>query len=245
MSLSNQDANQLRTRLERNSNLSVTSKTNLNSFIEKKKNAFDRSTFMQQYNAKMRNLRNRDASLGINSKRKRSRDNLKSAMENNTGTVSGGSVNPNKNGRMSPRGVLSGASSASNTSNNGNSASTNENLMAIARQVGQQAAEKNLERTAKRVKTQPQPSLVTAPQAAAANAKKKANAAKAAAAIQTVKNANAAKAAAPANSARVSATTLGSPNQSLNNNASSPLIIKPANKRNSKVRIGCRCSFNW
>ena len=127
MSLSNQDANQLRTRLERNSNLSVTSKTNLNSFIEKKKNAFDRSTFMQQYNAKMRNLRNRDAGLGINSKRKRSRGNLNSAMENSTGSVSGGSVNPGKRGRNSPRGPLSAVSGASSISNNENVSSGSMN----------------------------------------------------------------------------------------------------------------------
>jgi hypothetical protein len=74
-----------------------------------------------------------------------------------------------------------------------------------------------------------------------ANARAKANAnarAKANANAKAKANANAAKAAAPANSARVSATTLGSPNQSLNNNASSPLIIKPANKRNSKETAG-------
>jgi hypothetical protein len=187
MSLSNQDAKQLRTRLERNNNLSPKSKTNLNAFINNKKNAFDRSTFMQQYNAKMRNLRNRDASLGINSKRKRSRGNLNSAMENSNGSVSGGSVNPGKRGRNSPRGPLSAVSGASNTSNEENNASTNENsienLMAIARQVGQRAAENNLKRNAKRRKSnsqpQPPPPLVTAATAAANNARRKAANAKA------------------------------------------------------------------
>ena len=209
MSLSNQDAKQLRTRLERNSNLSPKSKTNLNAFINNKKNAFDRSTFMQQYNAKMRNLRNRDASLGINSKRKRSRGNLNSAMENSNGSVSGGSVNPGKRGRNSPRGPLSAVSGASNTSNEENNASTNENsienLMAIARQVGQRAAENNLERTAKRRKSnsqpQPPPPLVTAATAAARAAKAAANRAKANAAARAAANkakANANKAAANA-----------------------------------------------
>jgi len=47
-----------------------------------------------------------------------------------------------------------------------------------------------------------------------------------------------AKAATPANSARVSATTLGTPNQSLNNNASSLSIIKPVNRQNSKETAG-------
>jgi len=209
MSLSNRDIENLRTRLERNSNLSPKSKTNLNAFINNKKNAFDRSTFMQQYNAKMRNLRNRDASLGINSKRKRSRGNLNSAMENSNGSVSGGSVNPGKRGRNSPRGPLSAVSGASNTSNEENNASTNENsienLMAIARQVGQRAAENNLKRNAKRQKSnsqpQPPPPLVTAATAAARAAKAAANRAKANANARAAANkakANANKAAANA-----------------------------------------------
>ena len=134
---------------------------NLNAFINSKKNAFDRSTFMRQYNAKMRNLRTMDSGSG---KRKRSPDNLNSAMEINNGNVSGGSVNPNKNGRMSPRGPLSGVSGASNTSNNENNASTkNENLFAIARQVGRQLAEEKP--VVKKQKTATQPPLVTAAQA--------------------------------------------------------------------------------
>ena len=297
MSLSNQDANQLRTRLNRNTNLSIKSKTNLNTFINNKKNAFDRSTFMQQYNAKMRNLRNRDASLGINSKRKRSRGNLNSAMENSNGSVSGGSVNPGK----------SGASNTSMNNGYGGFSSNNENGNGYG---GFSNNENNLERNAKRRKNNSQAQAATnkaaannARRKAVANAKKKAilarqqvivktnanakaraaaNKAKAnvkaraaanakaraaanakarAAANKAKANANAkaaanakaraaanakaraaanakARAATPANSARVSATTLGTPNQSLNNNASSPSIIKPANKRNSKDNPG-------
>ena len=178
MSLSNQDIESLKKRLNNNRNLTPRSKTNLNAFINNKKNAFNRSTFIQQYNAKMRNLRSRDASIG---KRKRSPSNLNSAMENSSGSVSGGSVNPGKRGRNSPRGPLSAVSGASNTSNNENNASTNENLMAIARQVGQRASENILERNAKRRKNNSQPPLITAAQAAsrAANAKAAANKVKA------------------------------------------------------------------
>ena len=128
MSLSNQDIENLRKRLNNNQNLSIPSKANLNAFINNKKSAFDRSAFMQLYNARMRNLRSKEPSLG---KRKRSSGNLNSAMENNTRTVSGGSVNPNKNGRMSPRGVLSGVSGASNTSNNENNISSGPNTKKV------------------------------------------------------------------------------------------------------------------
>ena len=100
MSLSNKDIENLKKKLNNNINLSSKSKTNLNAFINNKKNAFDRTAFMQAYNVKMTNLRSNDTS-----KRKRSPGNLNSAMENNTGNVSGGSVNPNKNGRMSPSGT--------------------------------------------------------------------------------------------------------------------------------------------
>lgn len=161
MSISNRDIESLRERLNNNRSLSPRSKVNLNAFINSKKNAFDRSTFMRQYNAKMRNLRTMDSGSG---KRKRSPDNLNSAMEINNGNVSGGSVNPNKNGRRSPRGPLSGVSGASNTSNNENNASTkNENLFAIARQVGRQLAEEKP--VVKKQKTATQPPLVTAAQA--------------------------------------------------------------------------------
>jgi len=210
MSLSNQDANQLRTRLERNSNLSIKSKTNLNSFIEKKKNAFDRSTFMQQYNARMRNLRNRDASLGINSKRKRSRGNLNSAMENSNGYASNGSVNPGKRGRSSPRGPLSAVSGASNTSNNenvsmnrsnndngyGGFSSNNENGNGYG---GFSNNENNLERNTKRRKNNSQAQAATnkaaannARRKAVANAKKKAILARQQVNVKTNANAKAA-----------------------------------------------------
>ena len=102
MSLSNKDIENLKKKLNNNINLSSKSKTNLNAFINNKKNAFDRTAFMQAYNVKMTNLRSKESSLG---KRKRPSGNLNSAMENNTGNVSGGSVNPNKNGRMSPSGT--------------------------------------------------------------------------------------------------------------------------------------------
>ena len=102
MSLSNKDIENLKKKLNNNKNLSSKSKTNLNAFINNKKNAFDRTAFMQAYNVKMTNLRSKESSLG---KRKRPSGNLNSAMENNTGNVSGGSVNPNKNGRMSPSGT--------------------------------------------------------------------------------------------------------------------------------------------
>jgi hypothetical protein len=214
MSLSNQDANRLRRRLNTNQTLSIKSKTILNTFINNKKNAFDRSTFMQQYNAKMRNLRSKGPSLG---KRKMSPGNLNSAMEINNGNVSSGSVNPNKRGRNSPRGPLSAVSGASNTSNNENNASTNENLMAIARQVGQRAAENNLERKAKRRKnnSQPQPPLVTAATAAARAAKAAANRAKAnanarAAANRAKANANA---RAAANRAKANANAKAAANK--------------------------------
>ena len=299
MSLSNQDANKLKALLNNNRNLSPKSKTNLNAFINNKKNAFDRSTFMQQYNAKMRNLRSRDSSSG---KRKRSSGNLNSAMEINNGNVSGGSVNPNKRSRMSPRGVLSAVSGASNTSNNENNASTNENLMAIATQVGRNAVEKNNTKqiplmttamgaqratananakvktpraqrpwtrevvkriankaAANKVNANVRAKVVANKVNANARAKVVANKAKANAATQAANNAKAkaaaqaannakakaaaankakAKAATPANSARVSATTLGTPNQSLNNNASSLSIIKPVNRQNSKETAG-------
>ena len=145
MSLSNRDIENLKTRLNRNSNLSPSSKTNLNRFIENTKNAFDRTA----YNTRMRNLKIRDASLG----------NLNSAMENSNGSVSRGSVNPRKRGLNSPTGVLSAVSGASSISNNENTAST----------------KKNLERTAKRQKnnSQPRPPPVTVAQAA--GSKQKAN----------------------------------------------------------------------
>ena len=124
MSLSNQDIENLKKRLNNNQTLSIPSKNKLNAFINNTKNAFDRTA----YNTRMKNLRSRDSTLGKSPiVRKRSPNNLNSAMEINNGTVSGGSVNPNKNGRRSPRGPLSGISGASNTSNNGNNVSSSPN----------------------------------------------------------------------------------------------------------------------
>jgi len=296
MSLSNQDANKLKALLNNNRNLSIKSKTNLNTFINNTKNAFDRTV----YNARMRILRNRDASLGINRKRKRSSGNLNSAMEINNGNVSGGSVNPNKRSRMSPRGVLSAVSGASNTSNNENNASTNENLMAIATQVGRNAAEKNntkqipLMTTAmgaqratananakvktpraqrpwtrevvKRIANKAAANKVNANARAKvvankvnanarakvvankvnanarakvvankvnANARAKVVANKVNANARAAANANA-RAATPANSVRNSITNIGNGGNSINNNASSPVII--AANRNGKTK---------
>jgi len=106
-------------KLNDNTTLSIKSKTNLNAFINNRKNTIGRAEFMQLYNARTKNLRNGDKGT-----RKRSRNNLNSAMEINNGNVSGESVNPTKNGRMSPRGPLSGISGASNTSNNRNNVSS-------------------------------------------------------------------------------------------------------------------------
>ena len=349
MSLSKNDIDNLKTRLSKNKNLSVTSKTNLNRFIENTKNAFDRTA----YNTRMRNLRTRDASLGINSR---------------NGSVYRGSVNPGKRGRNSPRGPLSAVSGTSNTSNNQNNASTNgyggfsnnennsrakrrksnppfvtvataaaraakananaraaannarrkavanaKKKAIIAQQQGKAAANNARRKAVANARAAANKAAENAKKAAAnkaaenakkaaankaaenakkaaannarrkavANAKKKAiiarqqvsvkvsnnttNKAKAnanaraaankARAAANKANANAraaankaraaankananARAATPANSARVSATTLGTPNQSLNNNASFSSIIKPAKKRNSKEKAG-------
>jgi hypothetical protein len=297
MSLSNQDIESLKKKLNNNKNLSPRSKTNLNAFINSKKNAFDSSTFMRQYNAKMRNLRSRDASIG---NREMSSNNLNSAMEINRGNVSGRSVNP-KRGRNSPRGPLSGVSGVSNTSNNENNVSSKKARFmtaamgaqrAIANANAKAAANKAKAEANERREVQPRMNLKEKKRAAAikananakakananakaranANAKAKANAnakarananakAKANANAKARANANAkakanananakarananakarakANANTKANSARVSATTLGTPNQSLNNNGNSDPIIKPANRRNSKEKEG-------
>ena len=159
MSLSNQDANQLRARLNRIRNLSPQSKTSLKNFISKK-NAFDRATFMQQYNAKLRSFRARDASFNLNS-----------AMENSTGSVSSsGSVNPGKRGRNSPRGPLSAASGASYTSNEENVSSRpmNNGYRGFSNSNSNSNKEHNRERTTK--KRRNNSPIVTAVQAAANNA---------------------------------------------------------------------------
>jgi hypothetical protein len=165
-------------------------------------------------------------------------------MENSNGSVSGGSVNPGKRGRNSPRGPLSAVSGASNTSNNENNASTKENsienLMAIARQVGQRAAENNLERTAKRRKSnsqpQPPPPLVTAATAAARAAKAAANRAKAnanarAAANRAKANANA---RAAANRAKANANARAAANKAAAN--AKAAANKAAANANAKAR---------
>jgi len=300
MSLSNQEANQLRVQLNRNRTLSPTSKTSLNNFINKK-NAFDRATFMQQFNAKLRNLRGRDASF----KRKRVRgNNLNSAMENNTGSVSNGSVNLGKRGRNSPRGVLSAASAASaasgvsSTSNEESTGNSGPRPMSSNGYGGFSSNnENNRERNAKRRKNNSRSQIpLTVAQAAsraanAANAKAAANkaaankaaankaaankaaankavarnrvplvnlkakrkaaaaAAQAANAATARANANAkaaankarananaarAKAATPVNSVRNSVTNIGNGGGSIENNASSPVII--AANRNGKTK---------
>ena len=150
MSLSKNDIDNLKTRLSKNKNLSVTSKTNLNRFIENTKNAFDRTA----YNTRMRNLRTRDASLGINSR---------------NGSVYRGSVNPGKRGRNSPRGPLSAVSGTSNTSNNQNNASTNG-------YGGFSNNENNSRAKRRKSNSQPQPPFVTVATAAARAAKANANA---------------------------------------------------------------------
>ena len=249
MSISNRDIESLRKRLNNNRNLSPRSKTNLNAFINNKKNAFDRSTFMQQYNAKMRNLRSRDASIG---KRKRSSSNLNSAMENNSGNVSGGSVNPNKRSRNSPRGPLSGVSGTSNTSNNENNVSSkkarfNIPLMtaamgaqrAIANANAKAAANKAKAEANERREVQPRMNLKEKKRAAAikanANAKAAANKAKANANAKAKAKARSnANAATPANSVRNSVTNIGNGGGSIENNASSPVII--AANRNGKTK---------
>ena len=293
MSLSNQEANQLRAQLNRNRNLSPTSKTSLNNFINKK-NAYDRAAFMQQFNAKLRNLRGRDASF----KRKRVRgNNLNSAMENNTGSVSNGSVNLGKRGRNSPRGVLSAASAASSASYTSKEESTGNSGPRPMNNNGyggfnsnnnngyggfSSNNENNRERNAKRRKNNSRSQIpLTAAQAfqraanaanakaaankAAANkavarnrvplvnlkAKRKAAAAAAQAANAATARANAnakaaankarananaarAKAATPVNSVRNSVTNIGNGGGSIENNASSPVII--AANRNGKTK---------
>ena len=174
MSLTDQQVNGLKSRLELNQNLTPTSKETLDDFINKKRNVLSSSAFMQQYNTKMRNLRIRDASLG---KRKRLRGNLNSAMENNTESVSNGSVNPGKRGRNSPRGPLSAVSGVSNTSNEGENVSSRPRPMNNNGYGGFSNSnnENNLERNAKRRKNNSQLPLVTAAMGAARAAKAAAN----------------------------------------------------------------------
>ena len=122
MSLSNRDIENLKARLTNNRNLLPTYKQNLNTFINNKKSVFDRSTFMQQYNAKMKNYKNKTRNFLQKERTGGGRPNGRnnSAMQVNRNTESIGSVNK-PGGVMSPRGPLSGALSnaLSGASNNG------------------------------------------------------------------------------------------------------------------------------
>ena len=241
MSLSNQDIENLKKRLNNNQTLSIPSKNKLNAFINNTKNAFDRTA----YNTRMKNLRSKEPSLG---KRKRSPDNLNSAMENNTGTVSGGSVNPNKNGRRSPRGPLSGISGASNTSNNGNNVSSSpnkkkarSNIPLITAALGAQRAIANANAKAR----------------ANANAKAIANAnakIKAAAATQAAKNANANTARARANAnaqarananARARANAMEMATPTINNNKNIEDVINLLLSKDQLIQIAKNLKISY
>jgi hypothetical protein len=230
MSLSNQDIENLKKRLNNNQTLSIPSKNKLNAFINNTKNAFDRTA----YNTRMKNLRSKEPSLG---KRKRSPDNLNSAMENNTGTVSGGSVNPNKNGRRSPRGPLSGISGASNTSNNGNNVSSSpnkkkarSNIPLITAALGAQRAIANANAKAR----------------ANANAKARANAnakARANANAKAIANANA-KARANANAkARANAMEMATP--TINNNKNIEDVINLLLSKDQLIQIAKNLKISY
>ena len=222
MSLSNQDIENLKKRLNNNQTLSIPSKNKLNAFINNTKNAFDRTA----YNTRMKNLRSKEPSLG---KRKRSPDNLNSAMENNTGTVSGGSVNPNKNGRRSPRGPLSGISGASNTSNNGNNVSSSpnkkkarSNIPLITAALGAQRAIANANAKAR----------------ANANAKARANAN-----AKAIANANA-KARANANArARANAMEMATP--TINNNKNIEDVINLLLSKDQLIQIAKNLKISY
>jgi hypothetical protein len=222
MSLSNQDIENLKKRLNNNQTLSIPSKNKLNAFINNTKNAFDRTA----YNTRMKNLRSKEPSLG---KRKRSPDNLNSAMENNTGTVSGGSVNPNKNGRRSPRGPLSGISGASNTSNNGNNVSSSpnkkkarSNIPLITAALGAQRAIANANAKAR----------------ANANAKARANAN-----AKAIANANA-KARANAN-ARARANVMEMATPTINNNKNIEDVINLLLSKDQLIQIAKNLKISY
>ena len=238
MSLSNQDIENLKKRLNNNQTLSIPSKNKLNAFINNTKNAFDRTA----YNTRMKNLRSKEPSLG---KRKRSPDNLNSAMENNTGTVSGGSVNPNKNGRRSPRGPLSGISGASNTSNNGNNVSSSpnkkkarSNIPLITAALGAQRAIANANAKAR--------ANANAKARANANAKARANAAaananakiKATAATQAAKNAN-------ANTARARANAMEMVTPTINNNKNIEDVINLLLSKDQLIQIAKNLKISY
>jgi hypothetical protein len=222
MSLSNQDIENLKKRLNNNQTLSIPSKNKLNAFINNTKNAFDRTA----YNTRMKNLRSKEPSLG---KRKRSPDNLNSAMENNTGTVSGGSVNPNKNGRRSPRGPLSGISGASNTSNNGNNVSSSPNKKKARLNIPLMTAAMGAQRAI-----------------ANANAKARANAnakARANANAKAIANANA-KARANAN-ARARANVMEMATPTINNNKNIEDVINLLLSKDQLIQIAKNLKISY
>jgi len=230
MSLSNQDIENLKKRLNNNQTLSIPSKNKLNAFINNTKNAFDRTA----YNTRMKNLRSKEPSLG---KRKRSPDNLNSAMENNTGTVSGGSVNPNKNGRRSPRGPLSGISGASNTSNNGNNVSSSpnkkkarSNIPLITAALGAQRAIANANAKAR--------ANANAKAIANANAKARANAN-----AKAIANANA-KARANAN-ARARANVMEMATPTINNNKNIEDVINLLLSKDQLIQIAKNLKISY
>jgi len=230
MSLSNQDIENLKKRLNNNQTLSIPSKNKLNAFINNTKNAFDRTA----YNTRMKNLRSKEPSLG---KRKRSPDNLNSAMENNTGTVSGGSVNPNKNGRRSPRGPLSGISGASNTSNNGNNVSSSpnkkkarSNIPLITAALGAQRAIANAN-----AKARANANAKAIANAAAANANAKI---KATAATQAAKNAN-------ANTARARANAMEMVTPTINNNKNIEDVINLLLSKDQLIQIAKNLKISY
>jgi hypothetical protein len=241
MSLSNQDIENLKKRLNNNQTLSIPSKNKLNAFINNTKNAFDRTA----YNTRMKNLRSKEPSLG---KRKRSPDNLNSAMENNTGTVSGGSVNPNKNGRRSPRGPLSGISGASNTSNNGNNVSSSPNKKKARLNIPLMTAAMGAQRAI---------ANANAKARANANAKARANAnakIKAAAATQAAKNANANTARARANAnaqarananARARANAMEMATPTINNNKNIEDVINLLLSKDQLIQIAKNLKISY
>ena len=237
MSLSNQDIENLKKRLNNNQTLSIPSKNKLNAFINNTKNAFDRTA----YNTRMKNLRSRDSTLGKSPiVRKRSPNNLNSAMEINNGTVSGGSVNPNKNGRRSPRGPLSGISGASNTSNNGNNVSSSPNKKKARLNIPLMTAAMGAQRAI-----------------ANANAKARANAnakIKAAAATQAAKNANANTARARANAnakarananARARANVMEMATPTINNNKNIEDVINLLLSKDQLIQIAKNLKISY
>jgi hypothetical protein len=246
MSLSNQDIENLKKRLNNNQTLSIPSKNKLNAFINNTKNAFDRTA----YNTRMKNLRSKEPSLG---KRKRSPDNLNSAMENNTGTVSGGSVNPNKNGRRSPRGPLSGISGASNTSNNGNNVSSSpnkkkarSNIPLITAALGAQRAIANANAKARANANAKARANANAKARANANAKAIANAnakARANANAKAIANANA-QARANANAkARANAMEMATP--TINNNKNIEDVINLLLSKDQLIQIAKNLKISY